>query len=128
MALTHHIENLRAKPEHIRERIAFGTAAGITGLVALVWVTTLAATGTFSLAPAGGTLASGDQNGSPSADQSANTPAPTNFSQLVGAAGAALGATSSDPEIHIVDNGTKSSIPDTSAPAANNSDATVIPF
>ncbi len=32
-----HVERLRAKPEHVRRRIAVGTTFGITGLVAILW-------------------------------------------------------------------------------------------
>lgn len=127
MALIHHIEKLRAKPHHVRERIAFGTAAGVTGVVSIIWVVTLAATGTFSLAPANGTLASNDA--ADAGAQQAIAQTQSGFSQLVGSAGAALGATTSAPALHIVDDGTKSSL-DTNkqASAANNSSATVIPF
>lgn len=123
MALIHHIEKLRAKPEHVRERIALGTSAGITGLVAVIWVVTLAATGTFSLAPSGSTLAAGDQSA-----QGAIAQTKDNFSQLVGAAGAATGATSASPALRIVDNGTTSSLDTKHAAVANNANATVIPF
>lgn len=124
MALSHHIDTLRAKPEHVRERIAFMTSAGVTGIVAVIWVVTLAATGTFSLAPTTGTLASGTQESA----QDAAAGAQTNFSQLVGAAGAALGATTSAPALRIVDGDTSSSLEARTAAAENNSNATVIPF
>jgi hypothetical protein len=129
MAITHHIQKLRAKPEHIRERIALGTSAGLTGIVALVWIVTLATTGTFSLksqnATGGDLFAMGDQS------QTQNVAAQTQngFSQLVGAAGAALGATSTAPDLHIVNDRTTSSLEaKQEAAAANNSNATVIPF
>jgi hypothetical protein len=120
MALIHHIEKLRAKPHHVRERIAVGTAAGITGVVALIWVVTLAATGTFSLSSQGGTLASGDS--------SAAAQTQSGFSQLVGSADAAFGATTTAPALRIVDDGTKSSLDTKQAAASNNSNQTVIPF
>lgn len=123
MALIHHIEKLRAKPHHVRERIALGTAAGVTGIIGAIWVVTLAATGTFSLAPVGGTLASD------SSTQSAIAQSQSGFSQLLGSAGAALGATTTPPSLRIVDDGTQSSL-DTSkqVSAANSSNATVISF
>lgn len=31
------VQTLQAKPTHIRERIAFGTALGISGLLLIVW-------------------------------------------------------------------------------------------
>lgn len=119
MALIHHIENLRAKPHHVRERIAFGTAAGITAVVAMVWVTTLAATGTFSLAS---NVPTDD-----GATQTAIAQTQSGFSQLVGSAGAALGAPTTSPSLRIVDDGTTSSL-ETKQVNANNSNATVIPF
>jgi hypothetical protein len=125
MALAHHIEKLRAKPHHVRERIALGTAAGITGVVAAIWVVTLAATGTFSLAPSGGTLASDDSNDVTAQDSVTNPQ--DGFSQLVGAAGAALGATTTPPSLRIVDDGTQSTL-DNKQTSTNNSSATVIPF
>lgn len=42
MKIIHH---LKSKPEHIRDRIAYGTAAGITAIIALVWITTSVTTG-----------------------------------------------------------------------------------
>ncbi|MDB5237380.1 MAG: hypothetical protein JWL88_482 [Parcubacteria group bacterium] len=122
MALIHHIEKLRAKPEHIRERIAFGTAAGVTGVAATIWVIALAATGTFSLSPSAGTLASGP------AGQGAIAQTQDGFSQLVGAVGAAAGSTNTAPSLRIVDDGTTSSLDTKHAAVANNSNATVIPF
>ena len=38
MDLMTHIENLRAKPEHIRRRIAMGTAFGVTAIVFVFWL------------------------------------------------------------------------------------------
>lgn len=38
MSLINHIENLRAKPEHIRNRIAFWSSFGITGVIFLFWL------------------------------------------------------------------------------------------
>lgn len=120
MALSHHINNLRAKPEHVRERIVFGASAGITGLVAAVWLVTMVATGTFSITPASSaTLAS--TNGAVQETQS-------NFSNLVGAAGAALGGTTTPASLRIVDGGSTSSLDEKDVAAANNSNATVIPF
>lgn len=44
------IKRLQAKPVHVRERIAYGTAAGVAGIVAIVWFTTSLTT-TGMLAP-----------------------------------------------------------------------------
>lgn len=115
------IANLRQKPEHVRKRIAVGTSVGVTGFVGLVWITAMTATGAFAL-----------QN---SNTETPNTPSEefalsgtnvqSNFSELMGAVGAATGATSSDPELKIVDGDTSSSFAKEPAP---NQSATVIPF
>lgn len=44
-----HVENLKSKPHHIRKKAAFSVAGGITGLVALVWLSTSLATGAFAI-------------------------------------------------------------------------------
>ncbi len=46
-----YLEQLRLKPGHIRERIAFGVAAGTTGLVALGWIAVTATSNIFVLNP-----------------------------------------------------------------------------
>lgn len=33
------IKKLQAKPVHVRERIAYGTAAGVTAIVGVIWFT-----------------------------------------------------------------------------------------
>ncbi len=43
------IERLQSKPEHIRKRIALGTATGITGAITAVWFFGLLFSGTLSL-------------------------------------------------------------------------------
>jgi hypothetical protein len=113
----------------VRERIALGTSAGITGLVGIIWVTTLAATGTFSLAPSSATLAHGDGTNPSEAAQGTIAQTQDGFSQLVGAVGAVTGATSTQPALRIVDGGTTSSLDAKRAVAVtNSSNATVIPF
>lgn len=42
------IERLRAKPDHVRQRIVFLTASGATGLIALMWVTAFTSSGALS--------------------------------------------------------------------------------
>ncbi len=44
-----HIDTVREKPHHVRKQIAFGLAGGITTIIALVWLTASAATGTFAI-------------------------------------------------------------------------------
>ena len=44
-----YIEHLRAKPEHVRRSIALGVSGGITALIAVAYVTTLASSGALAL-------------------------------------------------------------------------------
>lgn len=108
-----HIDRLREKPEHVRQRIALLTAAGVTGLVAVTWMGALAASGTLALKPV-------------AEPEIAAEPAPS-FSRLVGAAGAAFNATSSDPALEIVDTRMSSTL-DSQQKPANDTNKTVIPF
>ena len=108
------IERLRAKPEHVRKQIAMGTAAGLTGIVALGWLGGLVAGGTLALAPAGddATVATDSkQNG---------------FEELLGAAGAAVGATSTPNELNVVETKTTSTLDNRMNQQADT--RTVIPF
>lgn len=45
-----HIEYMKGKPHHIRKRIAFGAATGVTALIALVWLTGSLRSGAFAIA------------------------------------------------------------------------------
>jgi hypothetical protein len=109
-----HLHAIRQKPEHIKKRIAVGTAVGITGLVALLWVVTLASTGAFALAPLGsvGAYATADGTGKNSDVASSQTGSESNFSKLLGAVGASSlngSGSSSAPALTIVDQGSSSS-------------------
>ncbi|OGG93974.1 hypothetical protein A2609_02425 [Candidatus Kaiserbacteria bacterium RIFOXYD1_FULL_47_14] len=44
-----HIENAKQKPHHIRKRIAFASAAGVSALIAFVWFAGSLATGSFAV-------------------------------------------------------------------------------
>ncbi len=46
-----YLERLRAKPEHIRRRIASGTAVGVTAVVALAWMAVITTNGTLAFTP-----------------------------------------------------------------------------
>lgn len=113
------VHELRQKPEHVRQNMAFGIAAGTTLVVALGWFGAMSITGSFSLAPT-----------SPVADAGASAPTPaknTSLTDLMAAAGAAIGATATTApaSITIVDaNATSSKTSDQSVPQ----DATVIHF
>ena len=44
-----HIERVQEKPHHIRKQIAFGAAAALTAVIALVWLVSSLGTGAFAL-------------------------------------------------------------------------------
>ncbi|HVX90953.1 MAG TPA: hypothetical protein VHC20_05015 [Candidatus Paceibacterota bacterium] len=106
------IEQLRAKPHHIRHRIAVGTATGIAGVITLAWVAVVVASHPFSGAqfyagaPGSNTIAA--------VEQSKNS-----FASLLGAVGAA-GGQDSAPGITVVTTQSSSTV-STSSP-------TVLPF
>jgi len=45
-----HIEHVKGKPHHIRKRVAFSVAAGVTGLITFVWLAGSLGTGAFAIA------------------------------------------------------------------------------
>ena len=100
------IERLRQKPEHIRRKIATGTAITLTGLVALGWVGALVAGNAFILQPTsdGPTLA---QSGSELSG--AVKEAPFKFSDLMGAVGAS-GSSEDQSSLIIVESESSSTI------------------
>jgi uncharacterized Zn-binding protein involved in type VI secretion len=116
------VHNLKQKPEHVRKRIVLGTTSAVTGLVAIAWVGTMAATGAFSLSTGTATVATA--NATPQAS-AANTP--SNFSQLAGAVAAVTGATTSAPALTIVDGESTSTFDKQQAAPSSNS-ATVLSF
>ena len=111
-----HIERLREKPEHVRQRIALLTASGITGLVALTWMGAMATSGSLALKE------STDEAAQPALVREPST----SFSSLMGAAGAAFDTTP-DPDLSVVETRTSSTL-DTRTQPANNTNKTVIPF
>lgn len=50
MSLQTTLENLRAKPEHVRKRIAFWSSFGITAVIFMFWLASFSMTGTPSTA------------------------------------------------------------------------------
>jgi hypothetical protein len=123
-----YVERLRAKPEHIRRRIAVGTTVGVTGVVAAGWLTALVLSGSLALAPVGAsssTLAS-----APGTTQVVNaaTQTQSSFTQLLGAVGLA-NASSAPASLNVVDASTTTPSTDGSeddSPTGGNQ--TVIPF
>ncbi len=45
MAFQQTLENLRAKPEHVRKRIAFWSSFGITAVIFTFWISSFSVTG-----------------------------------------------------------------------------------
>lgn len=121
-----YIHKLKQKPEHVRRRIAVGASAGITALVAVIWMTAMTGSGAFAL----GTGTNAPKQ-APSTDAFAldGTNVKSNISQLTAAVDAATGASSSQPSLTIIDGTTTSSIGQpTKQSSANNTSATVLPF
>lgn len=119
-----HIDRLREKPEHVRHRIAMLTAAGITGLVAVTWMGALATSGTLAL-KTGAVAESASGTGTEVSE--AISESSSAFTNLMGAAGAAFGATSTEAALQIIETRTSSTITADAQPA-NATHRTVIPF
>ena len=118
-AVTEHLERLRAKPHHVRRQIAFGTSVAITALVAVGWMGALVSSPKLAIEQR---TTEEDMNFG-----SAMTDTRSNFSELVGAAGAAFGASSSPAQITVVDTKTRSTL-DVPRDNYNDTKETVIPF
>lgn len=98
------VHGLRQKPQHVRENVAIGVAGGTTLLVAFGWFIAMGASGSFSLAPSK-TIAS-DTEAAPTSVVSKDS-----FSNLLGAAGAAMGAAATTTSgVTIVDTKTSSTL------------------
>ncbi len=46
MALQTHLDNLRAKPEHVRKRFAFWSSLGVTAIIFVFWAASFSVTNT----------------------------------------------------------------------------------
>lgn len=111
-----HIESIRAKPQHVRRRVALGISGGLTGVIALVWFVGSVEAGAFTI-PASA-FGAAPESASVTVVQPNLNPATTG---MAGAA-AALPSESAQEGAHIEI---------VSAPAATTSDTkeqTVIPF
>jgi hypothetical protein len=47
--ISEHIRYLHGKPHHIRRKVAFGTAAGVAGLIGVIWLVGSVSAGSFAL-------------------------------------------------------------------------------
>ncbi|MDP2652295.1 MAG: hypothetical protein Q8O94_04105 [bacterium] len=110
-----HVEYARSKPHHIRKRIAFGIAGGMSALVALVWFVGNLSFGTFAI------------QGSTFADSTGGEPVITTDGTTKNSASGLAGAAAALPDedvpahIEIVDTTPKT-------PAKNTAEQTTIPF
>ncbi|MDD2657558.1 MAG: hypothetical protein PHD04_02770 [Candidatus Pacebacteria bacterium] len=60
-----HIEYVKGQPHHIRKRVVFGLAGGITAIIAFVWLAGSLATGAFAIrGSSAGAAAAPEANGS----------------------------------------------------------------
>lgn len=108
-----HIENLKAKPHHIRRRFAASAATFATALIALVWLGASIMTGAFAVRGGSFALSTGQEGG-------VATTSASDTQGLAGAA-AALEDKSAPAHIEIVD----------AAPApssAKKTEPTILPF
>ena len=93
------IEDMRAKPEHIRKRFAFGVAGGATAVIALFWLVTL-----VSLPGANPFAINTDISSVASVQTPSGSDAATATSNLAGAAAALFApAKPADPTLTIID-------------------------
>ena len=117
-SITHHVNKLKEKPSHVRERVAFGISGGVTALVAIGWVVAMSSSGAFSLA----TDSVAESIRPPEEVKKGIADSGSGFKNLMGAAGAAFGTTEAPPDISVVDTRASSTLDKSAA------NATVIPF
>ncbi len=111
-----HVEYVKSQPHHVRKRVVFGIAGGVTGLIALVWLVGNLSMGLFAIQ--GSNFADAMAGGSGAVTTSGGS----DTSALAGAAA----ALSSDGEnvpayIQIVDTTPK-------ATTTKKAEQTIIPF
>ncbi|MBI2025408.1 hypothetical protein HYT04_01310 [Candidatus Kaiserbacteria bacterium] len=108
-----HIERVKGQPHHVRRRIAFGTAAAGTAIIALTWLAISLSTGAFALK---------DTSFARSAYGDGATEASGGAEQLAGVGAAALLSDDNAPaSIEIIDS------PSSSSPG-KKAEPTIIPF
>ncbi len=108
-----YVESLRAKPEHVRRRIAVGSSIGVTALVAVGWFAALTSSGALAISPT--------PDPTSAALVKSATDTKEDFSGLLGAASAYQGA--KDGGVMVVDGQSSSTMK-----AESNDSPTVIPF
>lgn len=92
-----HIEHIKAKPHHIRKRVAFGVAAGTSVLIGLIWLVGSFEMGAFAIQGSNFAMSTGQ------GDVVATTSASGDQGLAGAAAAAALQDASAPAHIEIVD-------------------------
>jgi len=57
-----HIEHVKGKPHHIRRQVAFGASAVVTVVIALIWLTSNVASGSFAIRGSDFAMSNGQGN------------------------------------------------------------------
>ena len=91
-----HIEHVKGKPHHIRRQVAFGASAVVTVVVALVWLTSNLASGSFAIRGSDFSMSNGQ-------DLIVATSSDAVSQGLAGAGAAAILDNNSPAHIEIVD-------------------------
>jgi hypothetical protein len=112
-----HIDTIRGKPHHVRQRFALGAAGVLTGVIALTWLGVSLASGRFAIKGSDFAEMSG-------AIPSTETNQRTNRSSQVAGAAAAPAEAAGPAHIEVISDGT--GVP-TKAPAKPTG-PTIIPF
>jgi len=107
-----HVDHLKTKPHHVRKKVAFGIAGGVTGLVTVLWLGVSLSTNAFAI------------QGSSFAESTAQGPKVQTVTEnpgqnLAGAAAAVQKDTSGPARIEIVN------IAATSTPAVHAEQTTI---
>lgn len=113
MSLLDHLEHLRAKPEHIRRRIALFSATGVTLVVFTAWLISFTVSDTLAL----------DSQGVPANISTVSEGTKEDFSALLGAANAFQSAVEEGPGVEVVETNASSTLE-----AETTDQRTVIPF
>ncbi|MDR3548852.1 MAG: hypothetical protein P4M11_11405 [Candidatus Pacebacteria bacterium] len=122
------VERLRAKPEHVRHRIALGSTLGITGVIAAGWLLTVIFSGGLAIPPS--TAGTGSLASAPGTAQvvAASQQTQSSITNLLGAVGFA-NATTAPASLTVVDTATATpSTDDTGDGSPTGGDQSVIPF
>jgi hypothetical protein len=94
-----HIKHVQGKPHHIRKRVAFGIAGGVSAFFALVWLGANLATGAFAIQGSNFAMSTGQESVATTSSDGSTDQGLAG----VGAAAALQSDTSAPAHIEIVD-------------------------